>query len=55
MHMASKKDLNSADLETVKISKNPATVVTANGDVPSKGKTTLCVKELDLFVTVCAS
>ena len=53
MHMVSRKDLNSADLDTVKVSKNPATVVTANGEVltEEEGEATVYVKELDLFVT----
>ena len=33
MHVVSKRDLNSAELETVKISKSPTTVMTANGEV----------------------
>ena len=33
MHMFSKMDLNSAELETVTTSTSPMTVVTANGDV----------------------
>ena len=33
MHMISRKDLNSAELETVKFYRIPLTVVTANGDV----------------------
>ena len=33
MHMLSRKDLNSAELETVRVSKSPTTVVTANGEV----------------------
>ena len=52
MLMVSKKDLNSAELETVKVSKNPTTVVTANGEVLTNEETTVYVKELDLFVTV---
>ena len=39
MHMVSKRDLNSAELETMRTSRCPTTVMTA-------------VKELDLFVTV---
>ena len=31
MHMVSKKDINEAKLETVRISKNPTMVMTANG------------------------
>ena len=33
MHMLSRKDLNSAELETVGVSQNPTTVVAANGEV----------------------
>ena len=52
MHMVSKKDLSSAELETVRISKSPTTVVTANGEVLTKEEATVYVRELDLFVTV---
>ena len=33
MHMISKKDLHSAELETVTTSRSPTTVITANGEV----------------------
>ena len=36
IHVFSRKDLNSAELDTVKASKNPTTVVTANGEVLTK-------------------
>ena len=49
MHMVSKKDLNEAELETVRISKNPILVVTANGEVRTK-EVTVYFRELDLFV-----
>ena len=52
MHMLSTKDLNSAELETVRVSKSPSTVVPANGEVQTKEQATLYVKELDLCVTV---
>ena len=52
MHMVSRKDLNSAELETVRISKSPTTVVTANGELLTKEEATVYVRELDLFVTV---
>ena len=52
MHMVSKKDLNSADLETVRVSISPTTVVTANGDKLTKEEATVYVRKLDLFVTV---
>ena len=52
MHMVSKTDLDSAELETMKTSRNPTTVMTANGEVQTKEEATVYVKELDLFVTV---
>ena len=52
MHMVSKTDLNSAELETMRISKNPTTVMTANGEVLTREEATVFVKELELFVTV---
>ena len=51
MHVVSKKDLNSAELETVKVSKSPTTVATANGKMLTKEKATVYVRELDLLVT----
>ena len=50
MHMISKKDLNSAELETVTISKT--TVITANGEVQTHEEATVYVKELDIFLTM---
>ena len=52
MHMVSRKDFNSAKLETVRVSKSPMKVVTANGEVQTREEATICIKELDLFVTV---
>ena len=52
MHMLSRKDLNSAELETARVSKSPTTVVIATGEVHTKEAATVYVKELDLFVTV---
>ena len=52
MHIPSRKDLISAELETVRVSKSPTTVVIANGEVQTKEEATAYVKELDLFVTV---
>ena len=48
MHMISKKDLNSAELETVTTSRSPTTVTTANGEVQA----TVYVKELEIFLTM---
>ena len=52
MHIVSKKDLNSAELETMRISRNPKTMMTANGEVQTREEATVNVKDLDLFVTV---
>ena len=52
MHMVSKRDLNSAELETMRMSKYPTTVMTANGEVQTREEATENVKELDSFVTV---
>ena len=51
MHMVNKRDLNSAELETMRTSRSP-TVMTANGEVHRREEATVHVKELDLFVTV---
>ena len=53
--MVSKKDLNKAELETVRISKNPIMEVTAKGKVQTNEEATVYVRELDSFVTVMAS
>ena len=50
--MVSKQDLNSAELETMRISRNPTTVITAKGDVRTTEEATEYVKQLDLFVEV---
>ena len=52
MHMLSRKDLNSAESETIRVSKSPTTVITANGEVHTKEEATVHVKEFDLFMTV---
>ena len=52
MHMVSNRDLNSAELETMRTSRSPTTVMTANGEVQTREEATVYVKELDLFVTV---
>ena len=50
MHMISKKDLNSAELETVTTSRSPMTVITANVEVQTHEEATVYVKELDIFL-----
>ena len=52
MHMLSKKDLSLAELETLRKSRNPTTVATANGDVQTNEEARVHVHDLDLFVTV---
>ena len=52
MHMVSKRDLNSAELETMWTLRSPTTVMTANGEVQTKEEAAVHVKELDLFLTV---
>ena len=52
MHLVSKQDLDSAELETMRTSRSPTTVMTANGEVQTKEETTENFKELDSFVTV---
>ena len=49
--MLSRKDLNSAELETVRVSKSPTTVVAASGQVRTNDEATVYVKNC-LFVTV---
>ena len=52
MHMVIKQDLNSAELETMRTSRSPTTVMTANGEVQTREGATVYVKELDFFMTV---
>ena len=52
MHMISKKDLNSAELETLTTSRSPTTVITANGEVQTHEEATVYIKELDMFLTM---
>ena len=52
MHMISKKDLNSAELETVTTSRSPTTVITGNGEVQTHEEAIVYVIELDIFLTM---
>ena len=52
MHMISKKDLNSAEMDTLTTSRSPTTVITANGEVQTHEEATVYVKELDIFLTM---
>ena len=51
--MVSEKDLNSAELETMRTSRSPTTVMTANGEVRTREEATLYVKELDYSSMLC--
>ena len=52
MCIVSKKGLNSAELETMRTSRSPTAVMTANGEVQTREEATEYVKQLDLFVKV---
>ena len=45
MHMISKKDLNSADLDTLTTSRSPTTFLTVNSEVQTHEESTVYVKE----------
>ena len=46
MHMISKNDLKSCDLDTLTTLTSPTTVITANGEVQTHEEATVYVKEL---------
>ena len=52
MHVISKKDLNSPEMDTLTTSRSPTTVITANGEVQTHEEATVYVKELDIFLTM---
>ena len=52
MHMLSKSDLSSDELDTLRRSRYPVTVKTANGEVQTTEEAQVYVHDLDLFVTV---
>ena len=51
MHVLSRKDLNSADLEPIRVSSNPTTIITATGEVQTNEEATMYFHDLELFVT----
>ena len=51
MHLVSMRDQNSAKLETMRTSRSPTTVMTANCE-QTREETTVYVRQLDLFVKV---
>ena len=53
MHMISKKDLNSADMDTLTKSCSPTIVKTANGEVQTHEEAIVYVKELDIQGVQC--
>ena len=52
MHSISKKDLNSAEMDTLTKSCSPTKVITADGEVQTHEEATVSVKELDIFLTM---
>ena len=52
MHMISKKDLNSVEMDNLTKSCSPTIVITANGEVQTPEEATVYVKELDIFLTM---
>ena len=52
MHMISKKDLNSSEMDTFTKSCSPTKVITANGEVQTHEGTTVYDKELGIFLTM---
>ena len=52
MHMLSKKDLRSEELETLRRPRTPTTVGTANGEAQTNEEAQVFVHDLDPFVTV---
>ena len=53
MHMVSKKELNSAGLETTRTSRSPTTVMTANGEEQTREEATVYVKEWTYQSRLC--
>ena len=52
MRMMNKIESSPEDLETVKVSRLPTTVSTANGSIDTTEEATVYVKDLDMFATV---
>ena len=52
MHMMSKQELSSDELDTLRRSRNPTMVITANGEVHTHEEAQVFVHDLNLFVTV---
>ena len=52
MHIISKKNLNSDEMDSLTTSRSPTIVLTANGEVQTHEEATVYVKELDIFLTM---
>ena len=52
MHMISKKDLNSAEVDALTKSCSPTIVITANGEVQTHEEAPVHVKELENILTM---
>ena len=52
MHMSSKKELSSDELDTSRRSRTPAVVLTATGEVHTHEEAQVFVHDLNPFVTV---
>ena len=52
MHMISKKGLSNAEIDTLTKSCSPTIVITANGELQTHEEAIVCVKELDIFLTM---
>ena len=52
MHIISKKDLNSAEMDILTKSCSPTIVITATGEVQTHEEATVYVKELNIFLTM---
>ena len=52
MHMIFKKDLKSAEMDTLTTSRSPTTVKTSNGEVQTHEKARVYVKRLKKFLTM---
>ena len=55
MHMVSKKDLNFAELETMRTSRSLTTVMTANGEVQTREEATVQNQRIGLICQSYAS
>ena len=55
MHVVSEKDLDSAELETMRTSRSPTTVMTANGEVRTNKEATENVETIGLIRQCYAS